>query len=364
MNYLARLTKLRQRLYSIPCDALLIEHPTHLLYLTGLELSAGRLLISQQDAALMVDGRYIEVARKCSPYPVYPLEEKSYKDWLASQAIEQLGFESEKVSHQAFLSLQKTMVEWQKEGIKINLVPVDSLVQQLRWIKDEDEIHLLRQAAHLGYSGYEFILAHLKEGITEAELAFELEFFWKKKGAKKLAFEPIIAFGANSSMPHYRAGPTTLVKGMAVLIDIGVVWQHYHSDMTRVTFFGEPDPRIRNIYTVVEEAKNRALALCKPGTLIGALDREARQHISEKGYGDYFTHSLGHGLGLDIHESPTLRSKGSFSEIPLQAGMVITIEPGIYLPGIGGVRLEDTILITNTGYENLTISNSKQLKSE
>ena len=199
-----------------------------------------------------------------------------------------------------------------------------------------------------------YVLSLLKEEISEAELALELEFFWKKRGAKKLAFDPIIAFGANSSMPHYRAGLAKLQSHTSILIDIGVVLSHYHSDMTRVVHFGTPTSVIEKIYSIVEEAKARALALCCPGTLVGELDRAARDWIASQGYGERFTHSLGHGVGLDIHEPPTIRDSGLYRTLPLQPGMVITIEPGIYLPGIGGVRLEDTVLITENGHENLT----------
>ena len=155
-------------------------------------------------------------------------------------------------------------------------------------------------------------------------------------------------------MPHYRAGPAKLKPNTPVLIDIGVVLAHYHSDMTRVAFFGAPPALIQTIYAIVEEAKARALAICRPGVLVGELDRSARDYISSKGYGDFFTHSLGHGIGLDIHEPPIIRDSGLYRTLPLQAGMAITIEPGIYLPGVGGVRLEDTIIITEQGYENLT----------
>ena len=141
------------------------------------------------------------------------------------------------------------------------------------------------------------------------------------------------------------------------MIDIGVVISDYHSDMTRVVFFGTPSPIIQTIYSIVEEAKDRALSLCRPGTLVGDLDRIARDWIASKGYNEYFPHSLGHGIGLDIHEAPILRGSGLYGTLPLEAGMVITIEPGIYLPGVGGVRLEDTILITKQGYEILTLPN-------
>ncbi|WP_068468675.1 M24 family metallopeptidase [Candidatus Protochlamydia phocaeensis] len=352
MDYSARLTRLRSLLLPLNSEAILIEHPTHLFYLTGLTLSAGKLLISQQDACLIVDGRYYE---SCSSgqtlYPVSLLKDASIKDWLADHRIQSLTFDSENTSYQAFLKLSKLAEELQPA---LSLIPAESPVKQMRLIKDEEEIRCLKQAAHLGYQGYEQVINLLRQGVKEAELAFELEFFWKKRGAQKLAFDSIIAFGVNSSMPHYRAGQTELQSGDHVLIDIGVVYQYYHSDMTRVSYFGTPHPTIQTIYSIVEEAQQKAFDLCIPGTPIGKLDEAARSFITSKGYGEHFTHSLGHGIGLDIHEPPTLRSQGPYANSPLQPGMVITIEPGIYLPGIGGVRLEDTILITDKGYENLT----------
>ncbi len=356
MNYAARLKRLRQLLVQMPCEALLIEHPIHLLYLTGLDLSVGRLLVSQHEACLIVDGRYLEYSQQQNVYPVYNLKDDILKEWLLNYHIHSLGFDKQYTTYQAFLTLNTLATEFNAKGHALELLPIESIVQQLRLIKDEDEMAYLRAAAHLGYQGYEHVVSLLEEGVTEAELALELEFFWKRKGASRLAFSSIIAFGEHGSMPHHRAGHTRLKKDTSVLIDIGLVLSHYHSDMTRVVFFGTPDPAIQEIYPIVEEAKNRALALCRPGILLSELDRVAREWITLNGYGDYFTHSLGHGIGLDIHEPPIIREKSTYAATPIQAGMTFTIEPGIYLPGIGGVRLEDTVLITETGYENLTIA--------
>lgn len=346
MNYLARLQKLRQE---FTCEALLIDHPIQLLYLTGIEMSAGKLLISADACDLIVDGRYFEKCQKHSPFPVSLLDDMPLSKWLQNHQVGSLGFDTETTIYQSYLNLKKIADEQ-----KTTLIPLEGPVQKLRLIKDEDEITILREAAKLGNEGYNFVVNQLHEGVQETMLAMELEFFWRRRGARKVAFDPIIAFGANSSMPHYRAGDARLKNGMPVLLDIGVTWKHYHSDMTRVVFFGEPSPKIKEIYAIVEKAKQAAMDLCHPGTLVGELDKVAREIISSYGYGQYFTHSLGHGLGLDVHEPPTIRSKGAYSEMPLQAGMVITIEPGIYLPNEGGVRLEDTLLITSDGYENLT----------
>ncbi|MFI0435732.1 MAG: M24 family metallopeptidase [Parachlamydiaceae bacterium] len=356
MNDCARLERLRILLKTLPCDALLIEHPIDLLYLTGIELSAGQLIVSEENATLIVDGRYYTRCCTQTLYPVEPLEENSLKNWMIDSQIDRLGFDQSQTTYQRFLNLVQLFKSDNFPLRTIEVIPIQSPIQTLRLIKDSDEITALRRAAHLGCQGYAFVLSLLKEGIEESELAFELEFFWKKRGGSRLAFDSIIAFGANGAMPHHRAGSSKLMLNTSVLIDIGVVLDHYHSDMTRVIFFGEPLPIIKTIYSIVEEAKERALALCRPGTLIGDVDRIAREWIASNGYGELFLHSLGHGIGLDIHEAPLVRDTGAYRNIPLAPGMVITIEPGIYLPQIGGVRLEDTILITDNGYENLTLA--------
>ncbi len=348
MDYISRIRRLEERLAYISSDAMLIEHPTDLLYLTGLELSSGKLLVTTAGSTLFVDGRYIEQCRNKCPCAVALFNEASFIELLTSHHI--IAFDSIHTSYQDVMRLQK----WSSGRNDVSLLSVEDPVQPLREIKDSEEIALLRQAARLNVEGYDFVCSILKEGITEREVAVELELFWKRRGGRKVAFDPIIAFGANSSMPHYRAGDAKLVSGMPVLIDIGVTLNHYQSDMTRVVFFGPADPKLQEIYDIVKQAKERAEALCRPGTTVGQLDAAARDFIADKGYGDAFVHSLGHGIGLDVHETPTLRNKPPYQEQILEAGMVITIEPGIYLAGHGGVRLEDTLVITSAGYEIIT----------
>lgn len=345
MDYHHRIEKLQNSLKAYACNGLLIEEPVNLYYLTGQQLSGGNLLIFEKGALLCVDNRYIETCQKFAPCSVIQSEKTPLWDLVECSS---LGFDAENTSFKRYEELQKNL------GAKAKLIPLDNPVKALRMIKDQAEIGLLREAAALGSQGFDYICSLLREGIKENEIALELEIFWKRRGSKSLAFDPIIAFGPNSSMPHYRAGQTQLKKGMPVLIDIGVNYQHYHSDMTRVVYFGEPDPKIRTIYAIVEKAQKAALSLCKPGTAIGKLDEAARGLIQAEGFGEFFNHSLGHGVGLEIHEAPTLRNKPPCKDRILDAGMVITIEPGIYLPGIGGVRIEDTILITENGHENLT----------
>ncbi len=351
MSYADRLHRVQQILQQKGCDALLVEDGINLYYLTGLELSAGTLIVQESGAHLFVDNRYYELCKKRSPFPVVLIDQGVISDLLGHPecaSIRNLGFNSESLSFKAYQEMENKL-----KG-KVILVPLDNPMNSIRAIKDSDEIALLKEAADLGSKGFDFVCTLLKEGISEAEVARELEIFWKRLGSKGVAFDPIIAFGANSSMPHYRAGEAKLQRGEPVLIDIGVNLKHYHSDMTRVVFFGEPKQPMREIYDIVLQAQEAALKVCKPGTLIGEVDQAARGLIAAAGYGERFTHSIGHGIGLEIHEYPILRNKPPMKDVPLQIGMAITIEPGIYLPGVGGVRIEDTVIITGTGYENLT----------
>lgn len=367
MNYSLRIENLKRKLKEFACDALLVEDPTNLYYLTGQELSSGILLIQPNGALLLVDNRYFELCQKSAPCQTVLSDKTSLPDLLSAAEftfIQTLGFDTETTSYKRFQDLQKSLEEVVKRrgsAPALRLLPLECPVKTLRMIKDEEELELLREAATLGSQGFDYVCSLLREGITEAAIAIELEIYWKRRGSKSLAFDPIIAFGPNSSMPHYRAGQARLKRGMPVLIDIGVNLQHYHSDMTRVVFFGEPDAKIRKIYAIVEKAQQMALALCRPGTPIGELDKAARGYIAAEGYGDYFGHGLGHGIGLEIHEAPAIRNKLPFKDMLLEPGMVITIEPGIYLPDIGGVRIEDSIVITPTGHDNLTQRSTKAM---
>lgn len=354
---ITRLQKLQKAIQNLDCDAFIVDDPINLYYMTGLQLSHGSLFVYNKGAYLIVDGRYFELCKKNTSLPVI-LAEPNHKALLSllnneCADVKKIGFSIEDTTYKGFLDFQQC-IHTMPATRGLSILPVASPLKKLRAIKDSNEIDTLRKAAQLGAQGFDFICTLLKEGISETELATELEIFWKRKGGKGLAFEPIIAFGVNSSMPHYRAGTARLNKGDAVLIDIGVNFQHYHSDMTRVVFFGQPDPKLEEIYAIVKKAQKAALDACMPGTSLGQLDRIARNVIAEKGYGDFFTHSLGHGVGLEIHEWPTIRNAPPYQDVLLEPGMVLTIEPGIYLPDIGGVRLEDTVAITTNGHENLT----------
>ena len=263
-----------------------------------------------------------------------------FSDW--NFAGKKVGFDSSHTTFDSYLEMKK---------LGSDLVALESMMQSVRAQKMSDELELLRRAAHLGTRGCQFLLEQLQPGIREKDLVKALEIFWLGEGGDRLAFSPHIAFGPATSEPHYRPSHRTLAKGDLVMIDIGVVLDDYHSDMTRVYSFGDPDPQMAEIYEIVYQAQQKALIEIRSGVDIAYIETVARDFIEKSGYGDFFPHSLGHGIGLEIHEQPFLRPK---AEGVLQENMVITVEPGIYIPNVGGVRLEDTVVVTENGHENLT----------
>ncbi|NGX60899.1 MAG: putative peptidase [Chlamydiae bacterium] len=333
-----RIERVQNRLKEENVDWLYIDDPTDLFYLTGKEVSTGKLFLSPKEAFFFIDGRYFE---ECQEIDFLSLH-------LLSTLPELLPLQGKTIGFGAQNTLYSTFQELKEKGAE--LIPVDPLLQNIRQIKEPEEQDLLRESAALGSSGYDYLLSILEEGITEKEVARKLEIFWLESGGEGLAFSPIVSFGADTSKPHYHPQEKPLQKAGLILLDIGVVLNHYHSDMTRVVTLGTPTNEMEKVYEIVREAQRKALALCCPGTPIQNLEKAVRSWIERNGYGEYFPHSLGHGIGLKTHESPFFRK----SDLLLEEGMVITIEPGIYLPKVGGVRLEDTVLITKTGYENLT----------
>lgn len=338
-------SRLSQLQKSLTVDVLLVEEEKDLYYLTGLNLSAGQLLITKKEACLFVDGRYREQAAKAAPCRVEGLNQELLLKELKSHAPATLGFDEKKSSYLSYEALKKIALK-----LKAKLVPLDSPVASLRAIKSPEEQEKLKKAANLGTRGFRHIKSLLKPGVMELELAAELQRFWWEHGGEGAAFRPIIAFGANTSNPHYTPTKTRLKKGDPILIDIGVTVEQYHSDMTRMLFLGEPSEKLAHAYHSVLRAQQAALALCKPGVTLGEVDKAARSVLEAEGLLEFFPHSLGHGIGLDVHEFPFFRDKS----FVLKEGVALTIEPGVYFPGKGGIRIEDTILITAEGHENLT----------
>lgn len=339
-NYSQRLKKFQKSLKN--GQACLIEKPLDLFYLTGLQLSLGKLYITSLDAHLFVDGRYLQVSQESHTIPVSLPGLKEEKEFL--KGCNSLIFDSVFTTYQRYEKLKE---------LKQNLIPLPHPLKELKLVKSEHELQCMRKSAKVAWQGFKYIKKILKPGITEQEAVLEFEIFCKKQGAKELAFAPIIAFGPHTAMPHYHAGSAKLKKNDIALIDIGVVVDAYHSDMTRVLFLGHPNPALKKMYAIIKEAQKAALKICRAGVSVGKLDLAVRKVLAHEKMEQYFIHSLGHGIGLETHEPPRIKWNGEDKDLLLKANMVITIEPGIYIPGIGGVRYEDTIIITEDGYEPL-----------
>jgi Xaa-Pro aminopeptidase len=290
----------------------------------------------------LTDGRYTEQSRREVP----DLERRIYSaDMHAAFAeacralgLERVGFESAGVSFRTYERLR------QVKGIQ--LVPVHDEIERLRWIKDDDEVALLERAQAFTDEAFDGVLRKLGEGITEREVALELEWSMRQAGADGISFDPVVAFGENAAEPHHRGGDRDLRRGDVVLFDFGALVGGYHADMTRTVAFGEPPSPLREIHDLVRAAQRAGTEAVRAGALCREPDRRARDIIARAGFGERFSHSLGHGVGLELHEGPTLRAT---SDDVLPPGTVVTIEPGVYVPGLGGVRIEDMVVITEDG---------------
>lgn len=335
-------------------DCLLCDHPTDIFYLTGARLSLGRLFVQAKSVVLFVDGRYYEAAKKKTCCSIRKMGEKEMFTLFASpkwKEVRVIGFDMstpyigiEKLKKQLRV-LRKNL----KRKLPYRLKGFIHPIQNLRVVKDSFEILLIKKSAALLWKGFLHAKRQLRIGVEEQQIALEFEFYCRRNGADELAFPPIIAFGPSSAFPHYHTGKRRLKKGDIVLMDLGVRLNGYASDMTRSFFFGQGSDILQKLYQVVAESKKAALSICQPGTTLAELDEVARKVMRKAKLEKHFLHSLGHGIGLDVHESPNFRGdKGQ-----LQPGMVITIEPGLYLPGKGGVRLEDMVIITKTKHQNL-----------
>ncbi|WP_309118771.1 Xaa-Pro peptidase family protein [Paenibacillus sp.] len=345
-----RLKKLRAAMEGEGLEALLVTNPVNRRYLSGFTGSAGYVVVTASSALLFTDFRYVtQASEQASGFDIVehgtsPLS--SVGDALRAAGIARLGFEQQHVSYGAYMSYGRDL-----GGIE--LTPTDGMVEKLRRIKDEAELAVIRKAVAIADAGFEFMLKTLRPGMREIDAALELESFMKKQGAKGPSFDTIIASGERSALPHGVAGERVIGTNEFVKMDFGALYEGYCSDMTRTVMIGTPTPKHREIYDIVLEAQMTALAGIKPGITGREGDALARNVIAARGYGDNFGHGTGHAVGMDIHESPRLSKT---EEAKLEPGMVVTVEPGIYLPGFGGVRIEDIVVVTENGCEILTKS--------
>ncbi len=342
---LQRIEALRALFPAWQCDVLIIEAPIDLYYLTGLRLSAGRLLIGIDSAQLFVDGRYLAIAQEKSPVPVAPLEKKHQRAWLERVGGKRIGFDSASMSYDQYSKCAEIFDK--------TMLPIVSPLKTLRMIKDPEEREKMRKSAALAKEGVRHLCRALASGITEKEMAWQFEKFCRERGAASMAFAPIIAFGENTSFPHHRSSERPYKEGEPVLIDVGCIMDDYASDVSRTLWSAEVAPQFSHLHEIVVRSQKAALAICRPGISIGELDAAARRVMREAGVEELFVHGLGHGIGLETHEFPRISLKAEERDLLLQEGMVITIEPGLYVAGVCGARHEDTVIVTNEGPENL-----------
>jgi Xaa-Pro aminopeptidase len=327
-------------------EAFLVTQRENIAYLSGFYGSMGALLISEKPI-LFVDGRYYIQAKEEAPNCEIVLAKDSFWDavseFIKNKGIKRLGFEEANITYRIYRSLKRKLKE-------VSFIPLSGIVERERMIKKDWEIERMRKAQALTEEAIFHCLGILKEGICEKDLAREFEFYVKESGAE-LAFESIVAFGERSALPHAKPSERKLKKGDIVLMDVGARVDGYCSDMTRVFFFGKPEEELLKMFNAVLEAQNRAIEGIREGKKCGEIDALARECLKEKGYGELFTHSLGHGVGREVHEMPGL-APGSKEK--LHSSTVVTVEPGVYVEGLGGIRIEDMVLVGKKSSEDLT----------
>lgn len=330
-------------------DAFLITEESNVTYLSGYTGTESYLFITADKNYFLTDFRYLEQAQKeLKGFEIVLRTDQSYphmvNDLCKKNGVKRVGFEENRISYQLYMMLSKVFRA-------IFPIPVLNAVESLRIIKDADEIKLLKQSASIAIQGVRFLQAQLAQGQKEIDIQGKLEYDTKLLGSEKPAFDMIVAAGPGSSMPHAISGNRTVQENDMVLVDMGVVYKGYRSDLTRCFFIGKIPRLKQKIYDIVKQAQALGIEKAKPGVRIGDVDVACRSYIEKAGYGKYFGHSTGHGVGLEVHEAPGVSAKNN--DI-LKPGMIITVEPGIYLPDQFGVRIEDMIHITATGREVLT----------
>jgi Xaa-Pro aminopeptidase len=349
-----RVEMLRKKMDEIKADWILILKPENRRYISGFTGTTGFVLISDNKAIFATDFRYTEQAsEQCKGFEIKEIN-KDYTIYhlLKDLEVRRLGIEDDYITYQTVNKIKESVDN-------VELVPLNGMLTNIRMIKDEKEIELISKAAEIADKAYEYILKNIKVGMTEREIANELEYYMKKLGAEGPSFDFIVASGRRSSMPHGVASDKVIEQGDLVTIDMGCIYKGYCSDMTRTFVMGKANKEQKKIYDIVLKAQEEVLKSIKPGITGFELDKIARDIITNEGYGPRFGHSLGHGVGLEIHELPAL-AQHDLGKISLEPGMVITDEPGIYIPEFGGVRIEDLVVVTEDGCKVLSKS-SKEL---
>ncbi|MCX7771882.1 MAG: aminopeptidase P family protein [Clostridia bacterium] len=347
-----RLEKVRNIIKNKNVDAVLVTGRPNTLYLSGFTGTTSFLLISSERAFLVTDFRYTIQAKQQVFEGIEVIEHEdtfhaTLNELMTDHKLQRIGFEGNTL----------TFSEYEKFKEKLSFanffLNIGSAIDSIRMIKDQDEIERISEAVLLGDKVFDHILGFIKPGLTEMQVAAEMEYAMKKFGAKGPSFETIVAAGERSAMCHGTASDNVIKKGDAIVLDFGVIYRNYCSDMTRTIFIGEPSSELKKIYEIVLKAQMTALESLYSGMKAFDADKIARDIITEAGYGKAFGHSLGHGVGIEIHEDPRLSTK---SEDTLVNGMVFTVEPGIYVEGLGGVRIEDMVVLVDGKPRNFTTS--------
>ena len=339
-NLAARQQRLRVLLEARKLPFLLVSNPINIFYLTGFRGSAGAVVFGESEARLWVDPRYTlqahEQAQGISVQEERGSLQKAVGQWLGKKRPAAVGYDDGYLTCAAYRQLREAIPR------TLRLKPGSGLIEDLRRVKDPAEVEYIRQAGRLTAKVFEEIRPRLLPGVRESELAAEIEYRMRRGGAEGTAFETIVASGPRSAWPHARASSKVLRKSELVILDLGAILGGYAADMTRTIYLGVPNRRVRRLYDAVLEAQRRAVEASVAGESTGNVDRAARRVLRHSRLDRFFTHSTGHGVGLEIHEDPRV-ARGQ--EYRLQSGCVITIEPGVYLEGFGGIRIEDTVLV-------------------
>lgn len=329
-------------------DSFLVSSRSNVRYLSGFSGSAGLLWVNMEQAILYTDFRYEERAQQEASACDISIVKGALLDALvkmpAGTVGRSVGFESAVLTFKDHNKLSS--------GLRnVRLLPTESMVEELLEVKDEDEVTCIRQAVKITDQVFEEVLSWIKPGISEREIAAEIEYRFRKHGGEKASFDTIVASGKNGSMPHAAAGDKQIDVGDFVTLDMGTYYKGYASDLTRTVVIGTPTARQKQVYATVLSAQQQAIEAAKAGMIASELDAVARNAIAQAGLGGYFGHGLGHGVGLLVHDPPRV---SWMNHKPLKAGMVVTIEPGVYIPGWGGVRIEDIVIIKEDGCEDIT----------
>ncbi|MBV9086023.1 MAG: aminopeptidase P family protein [Acidobacteriaceae bacterium] len=348
-DFAARQRRARQEFDRHRADALLVTHLPNVRYLCGFTGSAGALLLAERRCIFLTDGRYREQARGEVSSASVVISRGALID-AAAQQLQKLRVRSVAIeSDHMTVGLRDRLARQLGPGVRLRAV--SGLVEQLRMIKDAAELQAIRNAVQLGCELFEPMLSLIRPGVAETDISAELEHAAHRAGAEGMSFETIVASGTRSALPHGRASAQAVPRNGFVVLDFGVILAGYCSDMTRTVHVGKAPARARQMYETLREAQQAARESVRPGVTAGEVDRAARSLLRRAGYGRFFSHSTGHGVGLEIHEAPRV-ARGQPDV--LAPGMVITIEPGIYIAGQGGVRIEGMVAITDSGHELLT----------